>query len=302
MFDDIFANVRDWLGLEVHPETDISSISSVEPENVLYSGADIESNYSGDMDVANLSAEGEEQSFWMVEKESLNDYRYVSSYSSPDENVQGFGLASDFWNMNSMECYVPETDWNPSQFDGFGDPIQEAQFWHEQTSPTSCALVAQTNIYESITGEHLSEDEICRIAEANCWYSCESGTPLSSVGNILNALGVPTEQRYEATLVDVAEALERGNKVIVGLDANEIWTPLRDATTDEPIEQSDAGHAVWVTGIDQEPDGSVKIILNDSGNPDGQMNAVDAKDFLNAWYDFGNFLAIAYPPVPRVLV
>jgi hypothetical protein len=67
-----------------------------------------------------------------------------------------------------------------------------------------------------------------------------------------------------------------------------------------PIEQSNAGHAVWVTGIDQQPDGSVKIILNDSGTPDGQMKAVDAEDFLNAWEDFGNFVVVADAPEQTV--
>lgn len=297
MFDDIFTNLRNWLGLDVQSETDLSE---TETENAdLYSRANVERDYLEVPYVESLSAEGEEQLSWTVTQESPDQYPQFFDYSLPEEPVQGFEPTGDLGNIT--EFYVPETTWNPAQFDGWGEPIQDAQFWYEQTSPTSCALVAQTSIYESITGEHISEDDICKIAEANGWYDSESGTSPSSVGNVLNALGIPTEQKYDATLLDIADALERGDKVIVSLDANEIWTPLRDSITGEPIEQSDAGHAVWVTGIDQEPDGSVKIIFNDSGNPDGKMNAVDAKDFLNAWHDFGNFVAVAHPSTPSVL-
>lgn len=160
----------------------------------------------------------------------------------------------------------------------------------------SCAVVAQRGILESLTGVDLLEAEVCQIAEGNGWFDPETGTHPEAVGNLLNQFGIPTQQSYDATLEDIADALEQGNKVIVGLDANEVWTPLRDSVTHAPIEQTDAGHAVWVTGIDAQPDGSVKIILNDSGIPDGQMKAVDAEDFLNAWSDHGNFTVVAYPP------
>ena len=99
----------------------------------------------------------------------------------------------------------------------------------------------------------------------------------------------------ETYLEDIANALEKGDRVIVALDANEIWSPLRDADG-IPIEQPNGGHAVWVTGIDPQADGSVKIILNDSGHPDGKMTAIDAVDFLNAWEDYSNFIVVADAP------
>jgi uncharacterized protein YfdQ (DUF2303 family) len=59
-----------------------------------------------------------------------------------------------------------------------------------------------------------------------------------------------------------------------------------------PVEQENAGHAVWVTGVDPEPDGSYKILLNDSGTSLGQMSAIDYWDFYNAWQDAGCFVAV----------
>ena len=202
----------------------------------------------------------------------------------------------------AAQWYTPEVNWDASQFDGVGDPASDAPFWNEQQGENACAVVAQMSILESITGRELSEEAVARYAQEQGWYDPQTGTLPGNVGNILNAFGVPTEQKTDATLVDIAEALERGDKVIVGLDALEVWQPVRDAAG-QPVEQTlpsggDAGHAVWVTGIDQQPDGSVKLILNDSGTPDGQMKAVDAYDFVNAWSDYGNFLVVAHPPTP----
>lgn len=196
---------------------------------------------------------------------------------------------------------ISDTAWNPSSFDGWGNPFEDADCWQQQEGSNSCAVVAQISVYESITGTEISEADACRIAEENGWYDPASGTIPENVGKFLEYCGIPIQQRYEATLVDIADALERGDKVVVGLDANEIWFPLRDPETGSPIEQSSAGHAVWVTGIDPEPDGSVKIILNDSGTPDGQRMVVDAEDFLNAWEDYSNFLVVADAPEQVVL-
>jgi hypothetical protein len=196
------------------------------------------------------------------------------------------------------ECHIFSlaADSNLSQFDGWGTPIEDANCWQQQEGSNSCAVVAQIGVYESITGVDISEVQACQIAQANGWYDPEIGTIPEHVGKILNELGIPTWQSYDATLDDIATALEQGDKVIVGLDGNEIWKPVKDPVTGSPIEQSDAGHAVWVTGIDRQPDGSVKIILNDSGTANGQMMAVDAEDFLNSWADLGNFLVVADAP------
>lgn len=201
---------------------------------------------------------------------------------------------------NDAQWHMPATSWNTTDFDGLGDPVNESPYWNQQSGENSCAVVAQMSILESLTGEQLSEEAMCRMAEENRWFDPQTGTAPENVGKILDAFGVPTEQKSDASLVDIAVALERGDKVIVGLDALEIWQPIRD-DAGQPVEQTlpggrNAGHAVWVTGIDQQPDGSVKLILNDSGAPDGQMKAVDAHDFVNAWNDYGNFLVVAHPP------
>jgi hypothetical protein len=199
-----------------------------------------------------------------------------------------------------LDNFVTDESSYLSAFSGLGNPENDAQFWQQQEGQNSCAVVAQISVFESITGQEISEEQACEIAQANGWFNPENGTYPDDVGKLLNELGIPTEQQYDASLDDIADALEKGDRVIVALDANEIWNPLRDADG-MPIEQTNGGHAVWVTGIETNPDGSVKIILNDSGHPNGKMTTVDALDFVNAWQDHGNFLVVADAPNTTIL-
>ena len=208
---------------------------------------------------------------------------------------------SSMWFFSAEDYYFHEENWDISEFDGVGNPFEDANCWQQQNGQNSCAVVAQMGVFESITGVNLPENDVCEFAEANGWFDPEIGTSSGAVGSILNAVGISTDSYYDADLNDIAEALERGDKIIVGLDANEIWQPIRDGEG-HPIEQVDGGHAVWVTGIDQLPDGSIKLILNDSGIPNGQMKVVDAVDFINAWDDFGNQIVIAHNSPPSTIV
>ena len=175
----------------------------------------------------------------------------------------------------------------------WGAPLDDASHWRHQAGANSCAVVAQASIYEAITGNQISEAQACQMAESQGWFDPEIGTRPDQMGAFLHGLGVETYSQYNGTLEDIARALDQGNKVMVGLDPHEIWTPLRHPLTDQPLEQPDGGHAVWVTGLTQGPDGSVQVLVNDSGIPDGRMCSIDAKDFLNAWDDFGNHLVVA---------
>lgn len=186
-----------------------------------------------------------------------------------------------------------ETLYGAGGFHMIGDPLQEYSHWHLQNGQNSCAVVAQMEVYESITGNHVSEEQLSHLAQAHGWYDPESGTPPNCIGKVLNELGVETEHVDNASLTDLAKALDGHEKVIVAVNANELWHPQHDAH-DVPLHQTGQGHAVWVTGIDVAPDGSATVYLNDSGTPNGDMEAVDARDFLNAWHDYHNMMVVAH--------
>jgi hypothetical protein len=173
----------------------------------------------------------------------------------------------------------------------YGDPLTDADYWREQDGANSCAVVAQISVYESLTGEYIPEADAADYAYEQGWFDPDSGTFLEDTGNILEDLGIETYSSDNNTFADLEDALARGDKAIVALDGNEIWEPIGNSQ-----EQADAGHAVWVTGIDYESNGSVNVIINDSGTPDGSSSVVDYYDFINAWSDTDYFAAIAEAP------
>lgn len=167
----------------------------------------------------------------------------------------------------------------------------DAPAWRHQSDEVGCAIAAEQGILESL-GVHSSEEELRSLAVTNGWHDPETGTYADDVGRLLEANGVAVERGYEHTLTDLYDALNQNAKVLVGLDANEIWNPVH-GHGGAPLEQPDTSHVVWVTGMELDDAGGVRFILNDSGTPDGREMAVDSIDFLNAWADFGNFAVFA---------
>jgi hypothetical protein len=178
----------------------------------------------------------------------------------------------------------------------YGDPLTDADYWREQDSDASCSVVAQISVYESLTGEYIPEADAADYAAEQGWFDPDTGTFTEDTGNILEDLGIEVSASYDNSLADLADALDAGNKPLVALDANEIWYPEYDRRGNS-IELEDMGHVVWVTGISEEADGSVSIILNDSGDPNGSASVVGYDDFMNAWEDRDFFAAIAENPI-----
>ncbi|MBW4535634.1 MAG: C39 family peptidase [Pleurocapsa minor HA4230-MV1] len=178
----------------------------------------------------------------------------------------------------------------------YGDPLIDADYWREQRGDYSCAVVAQISVYESLTGQRISETDAADYAYQKGWFDPDSGTSPKDMDNLLADWGIETYTPPDASFANLENALARGDKPIVALDGNEIWSPQSDRQGNS-LEQSDAGHAVWVTGIDYESNDSVNIILNDSGIPNGSSSVVEYDDFINAWSDYDSFVAIADNPL-----
>ena len=193
----------------------------------------------------------------------------------------------------AQSSYAPEHLYHsPDGGTVFGEPVHDFTSWHHQVGHSSCAVVAQMGVYESITHHPMTEQQFCDFAQSHGWYDPRSGTPPQCVGNVLNALGVSTEQHYGGSLTEIADALAHGDKVIVAVNANDIWHAAH-APDGTPLPQPMAGHAVWVTGLNVAPDGTATVYLNDSGTAHGGMMAVDGQDFVNAWKDYGNLTVVA---------
>jgi hypothetical protein len=178
----------------------------------------------------------------------------------------------------------------------YGDPLADADYWRKQNGNYSCAVVAQICVYESLTGEYITEADATDYVVEQGWFDPATGTFTEDSDNLLKDLGIEVSSSFDNSFADLAEALEAGDKPIVALDSNEIWFPEYDRRGNS-LELEDQGHVVWVTGISEEADGSVDVILNDSGDPNGGSSVVDYYDFINAWEDREFFAAIAENPV-----
>ncbi len=167
-----------------------------------------------------------------------------------------------------------------------GTPDYDAHYWEHQTTPFSCAVQAQRGIIEAMTGEPVSEAQLCTEAAERGWLTSADGTTVEDTGNLLELHGVETHSEMDASVGDIYQELALGHKVITGIRAEDIWdadNPLQD------FGSQGANHAIWVTGIDKTDPNNIKVIINDSGDPDGAGKSYPLNEFMNAWGQSGYF-------------
>ena len=169
--------------------------------------------------------------------------------------------------------------------------IDEAmETWHVQDGDFSCAVCVQQFIINEFTGQHLSEQELCTLAEENGWFDPESGTSPKDVGNLLELYGIDTQVNYEGSISDIKNTLDQGGRVIVGVDSMVLWV---DGFGNYPICGTD--HAIEIIDIDDSDPLDVRVIINDSGSGNGCGRSVPYLDFMEAWTPSGGFMVSAFP-------
>lgn len=144
-------------------------------------------------------------------------------------------------------------------------------------------------VAEQLLDREFSEQELVKYATEQGWYDPETGTTLSDVGKLLEALGLEVERESGLTLQDLFNELESGHKLICGVNNMILENP---DFADLP--GLNANHAVQVIGIDYSNPEDVRVILNDSGVPDGMGRNVSAEAFVKAWNTSGNFAVSAW--------
>lgn len=174
-----------------------------------------------------------------------------------------------------------------------GNPTKDMEAWYYQAQPDTCAIASQGFIIESLTGEHISESMLTSEAQQHGWYVPGSGTPMYHVGDLLEAHGISTLHKEGASLADVAQELQHQQKVLVGINGEDVWY---HGTSNDPlalypgIPGQHADHVVEVIGInDSQPDRPL-VIINDPGSPEGQGLEVPADLFYQAWSTSGYYM------------
>ena len=169
-----------------------------------------------------------------------------------------------------------------------------------------CAIRSQQIILRDY-GIDIPLEELKQYAIQNGWYdpSDGGGTPMGYVGALLNACGVGVRQETNCTVYDLANELAQGHRIIVGVDANELWAD-RDGNIKEQFSEffkdlsnEGANHALVVAGIEVNPDNpdDVKVVLTDPGTGDLRIEYT-LDEFMDAWEDSDYFMATTTTPAP----
>ena len=172
-----------------------------------------------------------------------------------------------------------------------GHDVEEAvEEWHVQESDYSCAVCSQQFIINEFMDLDMTEEQLCKIAEAQGWLTPEMGTSPRDVGNLLELFGIDTHTNYEGSMSDIKNTLDQGGRVIVAVDSMVLWT---EGYGNYPVYGMD--HAIEVIGIDDSNPNDIRVIINDSGIENGGGHSVSYLEFMEAWQPSGGFMVSAFP-------
>lgn len=186
--------------------------------------------------------------------------------------------------------------------------IFDPNIW--QGNQPTCAIRSQEIILRDY-GIYHTQDDLVDFATKNGWFNPDpekGGTDKYAIGNILDACGIPTTRMDNATIYDIISELKAGHRVIVSVDANELWVRkepnvfkriLAQVTNKANDKIQDflglegANHALIVAGVNVNPKdpSDIKVTLIDPGTGDVCID-YSFKEFNDAWSD-GHCLMIS---------
>lgn len=195
--------------------------------------------------------------------------------------------------MAKNKTYGYETNYELDTFD--------SNIW--QGNQPTCAIRSQEIILRDYGIFH-TQDELVEFATQNGWFDPDpekGGTDKYAVGNILDACGIPTKRVDDATIYDIISELKAGHRVIVSVDADELWVKkepnlfkrLAAQVTNKANDKiqdflglEGANHALIVAGVNVNPKdpSDISVTLIDSGTGDVCIE-YSFKEFHNAWSD-----------------
>lgn len=185
-----------------------------------------------------------------------------------------------------------------------------------QGNQPSCAVRSQEIILRDY-GISIPQEELIRFATENGWYNPDpenGGTPRYATGNILDAMGVETQRFDNANIFDIISELRAGHRVIVSVDANELWVKNEPSLykrlfgevanriedkIDDLMGVQGANHALIVAGVNVNPSNpsDIKVVLIDSGSGDVCIEYKFA-DFKKAWDDSNHHMVVTTQAAP----
>lgn len=186
-----------------------------------------------------------------------------------------------------------------------------------QGDKISCALRAQEVILRDY-GIIIPKEELVEFAVQKGWFSIDpetGGTEKEDIGNILDACGIYTTRKDNATIDDIISELNAGHRVIVGVDCNELWVKnepnllkrlygnvvnkVNDLIDNIKGVEDGGNHALIVSAVNVDTESPDKTTVNLIDTGTGQVCAVyTIKEFRDAWSDAKGFMVSTNIPAP----
>jgi hypothetical protein len=243
---------------------------------------------------------------WDVPEDTTNISVEIDKKNEMEENVAS--SYTNKFNDSLKESITYGADANTNS-DTYDENI-------DQGRQPSCAIRSQEIICRDY-GIIISQDELIAYAQKNGWYSPDpqnGGTPRDAVGNILEACGISTTRTENASIYDIISELRAGHRVIVSLDADELWlkkepnllnrifgkiTNMLNDKFDEMNGISGANHALIVAGVNVNPNdpSDIHVILTDPGTGD-VCKVYELDEFQEAWNDSNRYMVSTNIPAP----
>jgi hypothetical protein len=169
----------------------------------------------------------------------------------------------------------------------------------QQHYPDTCAIRCQEFIIRQFTGAHLPESYYVEEAKANHWYHEGAGTSMQNVGKLLEFHSIPVHRYAQANILNLTAELAQGHKVIIGVEADDLWRQHPMLTEIRHLFGfSAADHAVVVSGIDTSDPNHYKVIVSDPGT--GEAAARYPMDqFITAWKESHFYMVATQDPPPE---
>lgn len=180
-----------------------------------------------------------------------------------------------------------------------GTPEEDVTVWDGKQHYENCQAKAEEFIIEQFTGQEVDEDALVAEAIASGLAAPNGGIQPEYSGELLKAYDIPVNHYQNATTYDLANELAQGHKVIIGVDAHELWGEVPPTLQDiNPYTgKGDDNHAVVVSGIDTTDPNNPQVIISDpgKGDPDARY---PLDRFLAAWQDSNFDVTATQEPVP----
>ena len=172
----------------------------------------------------------------------------------------------------------------------------------QQPDDHSCALRSQQIVLRDF-GIDIPFSDLEKIALDNGVYTTE-GTYTYDIGKVLELAGVGMHQVTGTSMEDLMNELSQGHRVIVSVDADELWYNdslkgrLKNWFNDVTGHQG-GNHALIVAGVEVNPNdvNDIKVVLTDPGAGHLRIE-YPANQFMDAWKDSNCFMAATDNPAP----